>query len=129
MAKLRNHHESYERRMLEDYTSLFASAMRALESRSVLFEPLARQVLADVIGGSSYEALMVMIGKESFRDPGVFAEQLARVLGSGAVVLFSLIEEKAAKKLDFAHDLPEIVEFEALTRPVSGTDQVGRLRS
>lgn len=111
--------------MQEDYVRLFTIAIRALESRGVQFEPLARKILAEVIGGSSYEALSVLIGKESLLDPGVFAERLLETLDVGAVAIFNLIEGQAAEKVSSACAIPEVAEFEASARRVKFDIPIG----
>ena len=113
METSKRSHELYDLRMQEDYPQLFAAALQALCAEGVRFEPLARQTLAEVIGGSSYEALVALMGGDGLNDPGVFAKRLSEMLMSGAAVIFDLIEGRAVEKVPGARSIPEVMKFEA----------------
>ena len=102
--------------MHKEYVQLFSEALGAMEGR-IKFEPLARQTLEEVLGGgSSYEALVIMVGAGSLQNPRAFSQRLVETLGSGAIVLCDLIERRAAEKVRTANPIPEVVKFEAFAR-------------
>ena len=107
-----------------EYVQLFSAALHAFEGRGIEFEALARQTLADVIGGSSYEALMVMIGNEGVGDPEAFARRLMETLGDGAVAICNVIEAQAAEEVPSARSIPAVARFEASAQR-TGLDVLG----
>lgn len=112
--------------MYEEYVRLFSEALGAMEGGRTSFEGLARQTLKEALGGSSFEALVIMVGAGPLQDPGAFAQRLFEILGSGAIVLCNLIERKAAEKVLEASPIPEVVKFEAFAR--KGRNEGGRVQ-
>ncbi|HEV2227086.1 MAG TPA: hypothetical protein VGR56_09830 [Nitrososphaerales archaeon] len=105
--------------MQEDYARLFSAAFRALKGKGIRFEALARQVLGEVIGGGSSEALLALIGGDSLQNPEAFANRLIETLADGGFVVCNLMEREASERVLSSSSIPEIVEFEALARKSS----------
>ena len=80
-----------------NYDPLFVIEMRELISRRVDFELTARKVLRKVLGESSSDVLITMLGEEGLRDPEAFARGTQRLLGTGSYSLCVAVMEYASE--------------------------------
>ena len=87
--------------------------MRALEDHGLDFSSRARETLREVLGQTAVEPFLILLGKEAFHDPRLFAERASKFLGGGSLSVCNVIATRAIEDIQGSRLLPAVGEFES----------------